>query len=498
MNIISILAKIIIVPLIAVLGFAGYHIQTTTQYQADQDRIAEQTYTLQQELSPRVGAIVPVVTDFYSDSLQAGVTKTATSMTLVKGYDGQSVNLSGTYGFVIDQGSPSQELVMCTASGTALTACVRGLDLTNGTSTVAALEQVHNRGASVQITTGPVVNILANIFRGIESIGAKIFYDSSIASSSFSDGHQIPDKDYVDSVGTSGCATAGVTTRGCVQQATPVQAASTTPTGSSGAPLFIPTSMSTSSPGTAGLYSPVTQNNGKLAQSFLDLTQSFIWTALHTFSAGFLSTASSTITATTTIAASSVTNNALVLNGIPYRAPTAQGVAGTVYKNDGSGNLSWGVSPRYQYIQQTDFVSASGFSTSTQKMTIPAGIATASSTVDFFASWENGQATCILYLSDDATGKPYTTDIAPDGSTNNRANAVHILVNANSSLSAQQAVSYGVFSQTSGTVASTNFVDDISENTSTINWANAFTIDVVLKGNSTACSLRSYSMIFNP
>lgn len=301
----------------------------------------------------------------------------------------------------------------------------------------------------------------------------------------------------VNKVVASGCATATESVVGCSQLATQLQMASSTNLGA-GIPLALQSKYATSSPSYAGLFTPITQNNGKLAQFFWDLTQAFTWSGLHTFTAGLLTTASSTLNATTTIAASSVTNNALVLNSVAYRAPTAQGVAGTLLKNDGIGQLSWGGPARYNYIQETDFAAASGFATSTTKLGIPTGVGNASSTLDFYAEWENQQATCILYLSDDATGKPYISDTAPDGSTNNRSNAIHILIYANNSASSQQAVAFGVFSQVSGTVASGNFVGDITETTSAVNWANPFTVDVVFKGSGTSCSLRNYSMVFNP
>ncbi len=74
----------------------------------------------------------------------------------------------------------------------------------------------------------------------------------------------------------------------------------------------------------------------------IDQTQAYTWTGLHTFNtAGIIVNASSTITATTTIAASSVTNKALVLNAIPYAFPSTQSASGTVLTTNGSGSLSW-------------------------------------------------------------------------------------------------------------------------------------------------------------
>lgn len=237
--------------------------------------------------SPMVGAVVPVTSAFYSDSLQSGINPTATSFTLVKGKDSAGNSLSGTYGFVIDQGSPSQEIVYCTTvSGTSVTGCSRGIDLTTGTSTVLALEQTHNRGATVQITTAPVVNILANIMRGVESINQPIFYQSGVSSSTLAtNGKNLASVDLVNYVGTTGCANASEGVRGCVDLATGLQAASSTSVGSTGSRLAIPSSLATSTPGNStGKGNIVSvQDNGKIHQNFLDLTQAFTFSGANIF-----------------------------------------------------------------------------------------------------------------------------------------------------------------------------------------------------------------------
>ena len=61
----------------------------------------------------------------------------------------------------------------------------------------------------------------------------------------------------------------------------------------------------------------------------INTAANYTWTGQHIFSA------------TTTIPASSVTNNALVLNSIPYRFPPSITASSTVLSTDASGNLSW-------------------------------------------------------------------------------------------------------------------------------------------------------------
>ena len=79
--------------------------------------------------------------------------------------------------------------------------------------------------------------------------------------------------------------------------------------------------------------------------SAVDTAINYTWTGLHSFTGGLLATASSTLTATTTILANSATNNALVLNGVNYKFPSTQGASSTVLATDGSGSLTWNVPP---------------------------------------------------------------------------------------------------------------------------------------------------------
>lgn len=71
----------------------------------------------------------------------------------------------------------------------------------------------------------------------------------------------------------------------------------------------------------------IAKNSGKIHQLWLDLTEAF------TLSGGLTSTA------TTTLAASDVLNNALKINTIPYQYPSTQGASSTVLSNNGSGIL---------------------------------------------------------------------------------------------------------------------------------------------------------------
>ena len=102
-----------------------------------------------------LGATIPGVVALFESSLQSKITSTATSATLVSGTDKRGTSLSGTMGFIIDEGATSEEFVICTATGTALTSCTRGIDVQDGKTEITALQYEHRRGASVTSPCGP-------------------------------------------------------------------------------------------------------------------------------------------------------------------------------------------------------------------------------------------------------------------------------------------------------------------------------------------------------
>lgn len=118
----------------------------------------------------------------------------------------------------------------------------------------------------------------------------------------------------------SGASNASLSVKGIFQVPTALQIASSTPAGSTGALLALTSTSSTSTPSSlCGLGCiPATQNNGKLSQSFLDLTQSYSWTGAHTFTSSATFNGSATFnivptfgsfSATSTTATSSVSGN---------------------------------------------------------------------------------------------------------------------------------------------------------------------------------------------
>jgi len=195
-------------------------------------------YEINSIKSLNFGATIPTVVALFETSLASSVSSTATSMTLVSGTDKAGTALSGTYGFIIDEGSASEEFVLCTVSTTALTSCTRGISVTDGKTAVTALQKTHRRGASIKVTNYPQLAILSRILNGQESLPNIMYYpaakDFTTASSSV-----LVDKNYVDTGILAGCANGSETVKGCSELATVAEINAGTGLGGSAARLFI-------------------------------------------------------------------------------------------------------------------------------------------------------------------------------------------------------------------------------------------------------------------
>lgn len=240
---------------------------------------------LQNGAGLQLGATIPTVVALFESSLRSRVTAEATSMTLVSGTDASGDALSGTIGFVIDEGTTSEEFVICTASGTALTSCLRGLDPVDGETEVTALKKEHRRGASVKISNFPQLAIISRILNGDETIPNLLTYDTSVLIGVGSATSTLTTKYYVDNVAVAGASNADESTKGIGEIATPSEMAASTPTGGTGANLILWSKYATSTSQVAQNSIVITDTDGKIDQSFYDLTEDFTWTGEHTFNA---------------------------------------------------------------------------------------------------------------------------------------------------------------------------------------------------------------------
>lgn len=105
----------------------------------------------------------------------------------------------------------------------------------------------------------------------------------------------LADVSYVNSVVAAGAANGSETVKGIYQLATAAQAALGTSVGSTGARLALGNNLATSTPGNSTVSGDVPTLTGTtLNANFINQTATYLWSALHTFSAGILVTASST------------------------------------------------------------------------------------------------------------------------------------------------------------------------------------------------------------
>lgn len=129
----------------------------------------------------------PDVRALFETTLASRITNTATSFTLTSAtdFDGNTL-ASSTYGFIIDEGTASEEMVLADCTATACTNATRGLSARTGTTTVSALQKEHRRGASVKITDAPSVVFAVNAFKGRQNLENLLTYNSALTFSTSS------------------------------------------------------------------------------------------------------------------------------------------------------------------------------------------------------------------------------------------------------------------------------------------------------------------------
>jgi len=286
--------------------------------------------------------------------LQSSVSSSATTLTLSSfkepvsniPYTMSYLNSTIEYATIEPNNNSTKEFVSFTgitqnSDGTAtISGLTRGLGFSYPYTASTTLQQPHP-GQSIFILSNPpqLTNQYANKNNDETIVGAW-----SVPTPAPADVNQVANVAYVNGVSFGGVATSTETSGGIVELATQQEMASST-NATATKPLVMQSKYATSSPYTTGMWSPVTDKDGKLNQTFWRLTDNF------TFLGRF------TTSGTTTIPASSVTNNALNLNGQNYAIQSTRGAASTTLMEDGSGNLTW-VNPDFSIIASTTLTSA--------------------------------------------------------------------------------------------------------------------------------------------
>lgn len=258
-----------------------------------------------------------------------GATDTSIKLTSLKTTNGQTVGMSafGTIGYAtIDAAIPNKEEnisfsgITQNPDGTALlTGVTRGL-LPFYPFTASSTYQVsHSGGASVIFSnSAPFYSQFAFWGTTTTITGNWTFTSSSIPSfdtispSIFTNGAQIVSKNYVDSAVSAGAPPISTTTAGIGMLATIAQTASGTATSTYNGQTYslVPQNKNFSTISNGTNSGVVTKSNGKIDDSFIDHTVSYIQSGNVTTTGAIVNTSSTTYTAS-----SSVTFNGAI-NGI--------------------------------------------------------------------------------------------------------------------------------------------------------------------------------------
>lgn len=445
-----------------------------------------------------LGASLPDGVATFQTSLQSAITSGATSMTLTQNSVRGGGTLSGYQCFTVDEGSSIAEYICGTVSGTAVSSLLRGVDPLTGTTTNATLQFSHRRGAEVKVTDFPVIQIMKHQLNGNESLPALLFYTQNFSLSSST---QLAPKGYVDSVSFQGTATSTESSGGIIELGTLSEQADSYD-GGSDRPTVLQTKNSTSTCQVVGSYNIVASSTtGKLDKGCFDQTANYNFTGVN-------SLASTTLTATTTISADSVTNGALKLNGVPYAFPNTQGATGELLQNDGSGNLNWVANlPRYVAMSNTDINvgSEDSYATSTPSLVIPANTLNASSTIQVTINAGactvagGSEKSCTVYLRTSGGTTIAQADVGSDSnSLTGYGGYAQFIIGSNNSSTFSSQISQGIGLYGRGSTPTTvNFSS--AENTSSVSFTSDVTLKIVGGGASNgAFTITSWSIVVNP
>lgn len=260
----------------------------------------------------------------------AGVTSSASTVQLVSfaTRDGRVVTMPmlGSTGYAtLEPGSSKEEIISFTgvtqnSNGTAtLTGVSRGLDFISPYAASTTLSKAHAGGAIFIISnTSPFYGQQFALVNNPSTIAAIWTFgsttnprlDADLATWVGQPAGAFASKGYVDSVVTGGAANGDYSTKGIFQAARPIQAASSTTLGSTGATLVLTAQIATSTFYLATSSVVVTQGDGKINPNAIATSSNYVynWGSIMNFNGTTTVSGRSLITAGTSLTDASTIN----------------------------------------------------------------------------------------------------------------------------------------------------------------------------------------------
>ncbi len=354
-SILSAIAKVIVIPLVFLLSYAGYSITPKTE------PIIPDTQLGANITSPVAGTV-------YSLS-GSGVSGSATSIGLTSLTIPQTSreiadsDVSDTFYITLEPGNRTrQEIVSCTTiaqSGSDTTAtlsgCTRGLLPFYPYTASTTYQFAHGGGTSVVFSNPPQLyeefisrSNNATVSSTLTFLASSSPRYSSEPTFTGSSTLLIPTVNYVNTVATSGAPDASLIVKGLVEIADKSQLASGSSTDNTTAPLIARTSYynATSS---ATTTVPVTGVDGKLSSSFIATSSDYLWTGSSTFTGSTTISGETRLTASTSITATTTFTGKVIGVGNAFGGDGTNGALSVVSGSTTTLNLTGSSTKVFNY-----------------------------------------------------------------------------------------------------------------------------------------------------
>lgn len=392
-TIITTISKLIAIPIISILTFAGYSIPTKNSVSVDLPK----SNTLQVKgFNPSGGGTYRLRTSAASTDTTIQLSSFKEPVSNIP-YTMSYLNTSVGYGTLDPQQPTKSEFISFTgitqnSDGTAiLTGVTRGLSRSYPYTASSTLRQSHSGQSIFILSDSPQLFNEYAVKRNDETITGDWHAPTPATDNS------IAIRSYVDGKVFGGIGNASETATGTVQIATALQTASSTTNGTLGR-LVIPSSLATSTynAATAGLKVVVTQNNGKIDQNFISIP----------------SLSEVTLTGTTTIQATTTINGyvpqaVVASSSLSTSGSTSFSLSGINYTSDASRILimastthltgTSGLGITFNGDTNNDYIRYYG----------PDGSTTANPSLDIFGTYLSGGGKVYITIDvNNATGSP--------------------------------------------------------------------------------------------